>query len=81
MARCEGGGTFLGTIFEKSVFTERGITMQKIAMSREITEIIFSPEKIEEMLNESLSEIIESAFAELLTGAGVENRVFIAAEN
>ncbi len=39
---------------------------QSVEIDREVTQIIFSSDKIEKTLNESLSEAIESAFAKLL---------------
>jgi hypothetical protein len=54
---------------------EGRVLQQKIEMTREITEIVFSEEKVEELLNETLSEIIEDAFAKLLAAA-IENPGF-----
>ena len=46
----------------------RQVRSRTMEMTREITEVIFSPEKIEETLNENLSEMIEDIFEELLAG-------------
>jgi hypothetical protein len=54
---------------------EGRVLQQKIEMTREITEIVFSEEKVEKLLNETLSEIIEDAFAKLLAAA-IENPGF-----
>jgi hypothetical protein len=45
---------------------ERKVIRQTVEISREVTQIVFSPEKVEALFNESLSEIIESAFEKLL---------------
>jgi ribosomal protein L31E len=46
---------------------EAKVSTQRVEMGREITQILFSSKKIEESLNQTLSEIIETAFARLLT--------------
>jgi len=75
------GRTLIKTELELVVYVgkpqERKVLSQKIEMDREITQIIFSSGKIEEILNESLSEIIESAFAKLLALAKMQNPAFI----
>jgi len=45
---------------------EGKVLEQRVEIDREVTQIVFSSEKVEEILNESLSESIESAFAKLL---------------
>jgi hypothetical protein len=45
---------------------EDKVLQQKMEISREITEIVFSPRQMEKLLNESLSEVIESVFEALL---------------
>ena len=64
------GRTVIKTELEMAIYVgkprERRVHQQKMELSREVTQLRFSPEKMEEMLNESLSEVIESAFAKLL---------------
>jgi len=64
------GRTIIKTELEIAIYLgkprEGKVLQQKIEMSREITQVIFSSEKIEETFNESLSEIIEDVFAKLL---------------
>ncbi|NIO05810.1 MAG: hypothetical protein GTN74_14755 [Proteobacteria bacterium] len=59
--------TSLEIIFYLGKTREGKVLEQGVEIEREITQVIFSPEKVEESVNESLSEIIESAFAKLLS--------------
>lgn len=59
--------TSLEIIFYLGKPREGKVLQQGVEIEREITQVIFSPEKVEERVNESLSEIIESAFAKLLS--------------
>jgi len=45
---------------------ENKVFQQKMQMSQENTEIVFSPDQVEKRLNEGLSEIIESVFESLM---------------
>lgn len=78
------GRTVIRTELELAIYVgkprEGKVLKQKIEMGSEITQIIFSPGKIEETLNETLSEIIESAFAKLLAGGRMQNANFIFAK-
>ncbi len=64
------GRTIVATELEITVYLgkprEGKVLKQGVEIEREFTQIIFSSEKIEETINESLSETIESAFAKLL---------------
>ena len=64
------GRTVIHSDLEISVYLgkpqENKVLRQKMEISREITEIVFSPRQMEKVLNESLSEIIESVFEALL---------------
>jgi len=75
------GRTIIKTDIELTIYVgmprEGKVLSQKMQLSREITHIIFSSEKLEEMLNESLSDVIESAFAELLTRSGIESPLLV----
>jgi len=64
------GRTVIHSDLEISVYLgkpqENKVFQQKMEMSQEITEIVFSPRQMEKLLNEGLSEIIESVFEELI---------------
>ena len=59
---------------------ERKVLRQTVEISREVTQIVFSPEKVEALLNESLSEIIETAFEKLLGRASNQGLVLFGAD-
>ncbi|NIQ38067.1 MAG: hypothetical protein GTN81_05710 [Proteobacteria bacterium] len=65
------GRTIITTDLEIIIFLgkpkEGRVLQQGVEIGREISQIVFSSDKIQETLNESLSEIIESAFAKLLS--------------
>lgn len=73
------GRTIITTDLEVAIYLgkpgEGRVLQQGVEIDREITQIIFSSEKIEETLNESLSEIIESAFAKLMSRARIRTLI------
>lgn len=75
------GRTTITTHLELAIYLgkpqEGRVLQQTVEIERESTQVIFSSKKIEEILNESLSEIIESVFAKLLAEAKIPNPVFM----
>ncbi len=69
-AESKVGRTIVRTELDLTIYLgkpeEGKVLSQSVEIDREVTQIIFSSDKIEKTLNESLSEAIESAFAKLL---------------
>ena len=64
------GRTVIQSDLEISIYLgmpqDKKVIQQKMEMSQEVTEIVFSPGQVENLLNEGVSEIIESVFEELM---------------